>query len=383
MHAFVPARNHAHAAVRGHAAHAPAEKTTEPDLESPELTLLPRFAYDLSRISILPATRVVVEGYPGADPKQKRKPPEPAPEKAGDAASEKSSAEPEDANAPADRKPVQTMTVRAEPPKAAISRQEAAPARASVRSTAPKPLSWSAIQALPRERAAFVTGPPASNTLAGVWAGGHKGDAGITTLPVDYKAPDYDFLKPIRRNTRRASFVGKDIFWRPRKKTAAFEGTGVSKFTAPGKYPTGDKENGKDVFWNFSPATSDLVRTGEQEHCDDVAEAYRISLKEADDVLNAQIYGKDFGPRPTVQEAEKLVRDTIAAKLTHPQLGGDQTQWGTKFYNLYLKTKTRDDSGWHTISTGTRTEDPAGITYEIVKGNSQIPGPASNTIIKY
>jgi hypothetical protein len=377
MHAFVPARNHTQAAARGRSAHATADKA--PELESPELTLLQGFAHDLSRISIYPPLRTVVEDYPGAQTGSKTMPP---PQNAGASASQKSSPEGEKSgsqseSAAAPHTPEQPLLLSAVAPQAPSTGVPHA-------RVAPKLFSGPALQALPLGRGVLTTGPPTGTTLANTRAGSGKRNAlGYTDWPKDYKAPDFDFNTTIRRNTRRASFVDKPSFSRPTKKTNAFEGASKSLFAAPGKYATGDKENGKDVFWNLSPATSDLARAAEQEHCDDFAEAYRISLKDADDVVNAHIVGKSFGPAATSEQAEKLVRDTIASNLAHPQLGSDKSQWASKYFTLCEGTQTRDTSNWHGLGKGQRTEDPAGITYEIVKGNAQIPGPASNTIIKY
>jgi hypothetical protein len=385
MPALVHAPKQSPATARASAARAEAKTKSDHEVESPVFWPLSRIGYDFSRIALHPAPQTIVDSYPGA---QKEPKPAPPPQKTGAVTPQKSNSEEEKPSAPAESAPQpsparQPLLVRTAARKAPRAAGSASRSGASSARTAPKALSWSAIQAMPLDRGVMISGPPVSTTLSSIWAGATKGAAGFTDWPAGYKAPDFDFNTTIRRNTSRPTYLNTNNTSSPTKKTAAFEGASRSLFTAPGKYATGDKENGKDVFWNFSQQISDLVKVGEQEHCDDFAEAYRISLKEADDVLNANIYGKTFGPSPTPEKAEKLVRDTIASKLTHPQLGSDKAQWATKYYDLFNKTSTRDTSAWHSISTGTRTENAAGITYEIVKGTAQIPGPAPNTIIKY
>jgi hypothetical protein len=244
----------------------------------------------------------------------------------------------------------------------------------------PKPMSLEAVQALAQQPGVPISGPPAGDTLAHVWSAGHPRDAGFTGWPAGYRAPDFDF-----NTTSNAKALPEAPEWysQPRARTAAFEGSSASYYIAAGKYNTGLQESGKNVYWNFSPTISSLIKTGEQEHCNDFAESYRISLKEADTVMNSFIVGKNFGPKSAKADAEHMVLSEITARLTHPQLGNDKSQWAAKYSMLYGKTKTRDTRGWHTISLAARTDDATGVTYEVVQGTSTIPGPASNTIITY
>lgn len=239
----------------------------------------------------------------------------------------------------------------------------------------PRPVSWGELQSRASAQGPRVTGPPVAKDMATLWAGGGRGTAGLTNWPAGYKAPDFKF---------NSTASGGAWTSRPSIKTAAFEGASDSIFTAAGKHKTGDKEGGKDVFWNFSAAISDNVKLGEQEHCDDFTEAYNISLKEADTLLNAHIAGKAFGPKPTKAGAEALVLAEITAKLTHLGLGNDKTRWAGIYSTLFNKTLVRDTSGDHTMSLGARTVDAAGnVTYEVIKGSSRIPGSKSTDIIKY
>lgn len=282
----------------------------------------------------------------------------------------------ETAAAPATPTPSSGPTPSPAPPEAskeAVSQIAVVPAQ-------PKPASLEAVQALAQQPGVPISGPPAPDTLAHVWSVGGPQDAGYTNWPAGYRAPDFDF-----NTTSNAKALPEAPEWysQPRARMAAFEGSSTSYYIAAGKYNTGLQEAGKNVYWNFSPVISNLIKTGEQEHCNDFAEAYRISLKEADTMMNSFIVGKNFGPKPAKADAEQMVLSEITTRLTHPQLGNDKTQWAAKYRTLYDKTKTRDTRRWHTISLAAGTVDATGVTHEVVQGTSTIPGPASNTIITY
>lgn len=238
-----------------------------------------------------------------------------------------------------------------------------------------RPTAWPTLLTLPKGRGVFISGPPVAKPLGVISAGGGAGAAGYTDWPTGYKAPDFDF---------NSAKTGSDWFSKPTLKTAAFEGTSGSFYTDAGKHKTANQEAGKDVYWNFSPAISSLVKVGEQEHCDDYAEAYKISLKEADTIIRSKLDGQTFGPKASKAEAEGLVLGEITANLTHAGLGNDKTKWAGIYNTLFTKTRTRDTSGWHTIKLGARSVDGAGnVVYEVVAGTSQIGTKASNAVIKY
>jgi hypothetical protein len=245
----------------------------------------------------------------------------------------------------------------------------------------PQPISVGMLRYVVNRGGPWVTGPPVGTDLATVSTGGGAGAAGYTDWPSGFKAPDFDF----NTATGAGAGAGSGLNWTasPTQKTAASEGTSGSFYTSAGKYKTAQKEGGKDVYWNFSASVSSTVKDGEQEHCDDFAEAYKISLQEAEAVLKANVVGKAFGPAASASDAEKLVLKAIDDNLTHKALGSDKTKWSATYTTLYQKTLTRDTSAWHTMSTGARTETAADVTYEIVKGTSQIGSHSSASIIKY
>ncbi|HEX3346938.1 MAG TPA: hypothetical protein VHS58_02410 [Acetobacteraceae bacterium] len=264
-----------------------------------------------------------------------------------------------------------------EPTEALEKRIERSPSDAG----APRPASLGMLRHVGDRDGAFVTGPPVATNLGAVRAGGGAAAAGFTAWPAGFKAPDFDF------NTHTGAGVGagSELNWTadPILTTAAFEGVANSFYTSAGKYKTGEKEGGKDVSWIFSPVIASLIKTGEQEHCDDHAAAYSISLKEAESVLKAHVVGHTFGPAASSSDAEKLVLKTIDRNLTHKALGTDKAKWAAIYTTLYQKTGTRDTSQWHTLWTGPRTETATDVTYEIVKGASQIGSHSSASIIKY
>jgi hypothetical protein len=247
------------------------------------------------------------------------------------------------------------------------------------RGLSPQPVAWGALQSLRAGDTEGVQtcGPPAGSDLATVQAqdGTNIWRAGWTYFPTGYAAPDFEF---------NAKATGANWTAQPTLKTAASDGSGNSYYVSAGKYKTQHVEAGKDVYWNFSAAISTRDQAAEQEHCDDTALAYDISLKEAETLLNTHIVGKSFGPKSSKAAAEQLVLDEITAKLTHAGLGNDKTKWASIYDTLFRKTLTRDTSGWHTFALGARTVDAAGnITYEMANGTTKVGTVSSATIIKY
>jgi hypothetical protein len=110
--------------------------------------------------------------------------------------------------------------------------------------------------------------------------------------------------------------------------------------------------------------------------------AYNMSLKEAEDLLVAHVYTKDFGPKPTQAAAEQMVLDTITANLTHAGLGNNKTTWAATYNTLFRKTLTRDTSAWHTFALTNRRTNPAGdVLYDLATGTTKFVPTA--TVIKY
>ena len=245
----------------------------------------------------------------------------------------------------------------------------------------PRPASLSMLQHVADQGGAFVSGPPVGTGLPAVVAIGGAGTLGWTYFPSGFKAPDFDF----NTTTGAGAGAASGLNWTcdPTLKSSASEGTADSFYTSAGKYNSGRKEGGKDVYYNFSPTISSLIKTGEQEHCDDHMEAYKISLQEAESVLKQNVVGKTFGPAASESDAEKLVLQAIDDKLNHKALGSDKTKWADTYRTLFKKTAIRDGSKWHNLSKGARTETATDVTYEIVQGAAQVGSHPSSSIIKY
>ncbi len=206
----------------------------------------------------------------------------------------------------------------------------------------------------------------------------NSGRVGATLFPTAYTAPKFDF------NTANKGTKTPEWYAQPTLKSNAFEGNVTSYYATIGLHKTIGKEGGKDIYIRFDAAMSNRDRLAEQEHCDDTTYAYKISLKEAEDVLKAHVIGKTFGAKPTEADAKQMVLDTIAAKLTYPALSSDQTQWEAKYKTLFRKTLTRDNNSWHTFGINNRTVDKSGnVIYDIVTGSTNVGTVPSTTIITY
>ncbi len=240
----------------------------------------------------------------------------------------------------------------------------------------PQPVSLEALRAMPKRGGGAVTGPPVVKDLTDIWRDGRAENVlGYTDAPTGYQAPDFEF------NTTETS---GNWTAKPTLTTRARQGSAGSFYAAAGTQKTGPQLGGKDLYWRISPKMSKRGKKGEQEHCDDDAYAYKISLKEAETVIKKHLVGKTFGPKPTQGEAEQLVLDKFIAKLTHQEIGTDKTQWGDVYARLSAKTYTRDTNGWHTMSlTGMTADRDGNPVYIVDKGSSEIGSHPTRNVVKY
>jgi hypothetical protein len=228
---------------------------------------------------------------------------------------------------------------------------------------------------------ARAIGPLQETTLAAIEALDEVGTLGVTMPTTGYKAPDFEF------NSRNIGASDAPPQWvaRPTLTQSAYIGDADAYNPSSGMHDMGRKESGLDVYYKFNNVMFGKVRDAEQEHIDDAKHAYKISLKEAEDVLNAHVIGKDFGPKATEGEVEQEVLDTVTANLTHAGLGNDKTQWGAKYMMLDAKTLSeRDNKGGHTFGTTKRRSITAGkVTYTVTAGTNNVGSVSSASIIKY
>jgi hypothetical protein len=226
---------------------------------------------------------------------------------------------------------------------------------------------------------------------------------GVTTFPTGtYKVPSFDF-KSVNKAAAPAKVAkggkaGKVAkapkapapawYSVPTLTQAAYEGDDVCLFVPAGTHKTAPDvwktEGGKPTFWIMPGPMAARDSAAEGEHSSDIKLAFKISLREAEDVLTKQVVGKAFGPKATQAAAETLVLDTIKAKLAHPKLGNDKTKWGGIYETLYRLTLQRDAKAWHTFGLGGRTTDKKGnVFYTINKGTTNVGTVPSSKIVKY
>ncbi len=254
----------------------------------------------------------------------------------------------------------------------------------------PQQISWGASESLADAEGAGVI-PSAINvpiltTLPALEAAEGSGTRGVAPYPANAQAPNFDF------NTTEETGAKGASQWtaKPTLTQNHSEGDSQPLYLGPGLHLTMEVESGVPVYDNLSNVISQLDYGAENEHGTDYKYASKISIGEAEDVLQNHIAGKSFGPKPTSIEAEQMVLDEITSKLTHHQLGNDKTKWFDKYDDLQTKTLDRDTAGWHTFTSNNRTEikDKKGnlvkVTYDMVQGpNMKINQVKSKDVIKY
>ena len=259
----------------------------------------------------------------------------------------------------------------------------------------PSPVSWGRLPGARRQAPAIAA--PSVAPLAKVqnvsWF--DPGRLGVTTLPDGtWKAPAFGFDlvdKGAAKGAKgpkgaKGAKKASPPAWHstPKLTQKAYAGDTDCWYVAPGTIKTANVEAKKPVFWIVSPAMSARDGAAEGEHADDIKHAYKLSLNEAQQVLDKHVIGVTFGPKATKAAAQQLVLDTIKAKLTHPQLGTDQAKWGAKYDALYSKTTQRDAKGWHTFALEARKTDKAGnVFYKVTPGKTKIGTFPSAKLIKY
>lgn len=247
----------------------------------------------------------------------------------------------------------------------------------------PTPVPWTALHSAfaPQDGAAAIPGPSAVS-LPKIQApgGGNPWRSGWTSFPVKYKAPKFKFST----SSKKPKGGTKQWFAKPKRTRKADEGNSVCWFLGAGLHKTTHVEGGKPVYWEMSAAMSTLDSQAEGEHSSDTKLAFDMSLKEAQDVIDAHLTGKTFGPKATEAEVKQEVLDTITANLTHAGLGSDQAMWGTIYDTLFRKTLERDNKGWHTFALGGRyTKANGDVVYKFEAGTTNVGTTASAAIIKY
>lgn len=246
-------------------------------------------------------------------------------------------------------------------------------------------LSDDSSQAVPR-----VIADPIVSTLKSLETNHGQNTFGVAPWPTGFTAPRY-VITPVMHLTPEMIQKKAPAQWYgvPVLVTKAFEGNSQPLYLGPGSHLSAFKQNGVDVYYNVSDAMSQRDYDAELEHANDYRHAFSISLGEAQTVLLSHVEGKKFGPKDSIAELEQTVKDVIRSKLVHPELGADQTMWGTQYQALQKKTLVRDQKKWHSFGISNRREvkDKKGtltkITYDVTKGTTKINVVSSKEIIKY
>lgn len=130
-------------------------------------------------------------------------------------------------------------------------------------------------------------------------------------------------------------------------------------------------------------AAAAQIIVAEQEHLDDITQAYTITLKAAEAAVNASA-SKAFNAA-SKKAAQKLATDSVKAALD-PKLSADPKKWRTMLQTCANLTKSgRDKSGWHSFDMYADTGDidftAKTITYQVVD-NPKVGSTPSATLIK-
>ena len=227
---------------------------------------------------------------------------------------------------------------------------------------------------------------PTTTTLTNLENTYGVGVRGIAPWPTNAKAPNFDF------NTTQQKGPKGTTQWvcNPTLTQNSSEGDSQPLYLGKGDHKTTQKDAATNTWeWrHLTAAISKADYNAENDHGKDYKKAAKISVQEAEDVLQNHIVGKSFGPKPTSVQAEQMVLDAITANLTHAQLGNDKTKWLGKYSALQKKTLDRDTKGWHTFSSTNRREikNAKGkvikVIYDLVKGpNFKVN--VNNPSIKY
>lgn len=120
----------------------------------------------------------------------------------------------------------------------------------------------------------------------------------------------------------------------------------ASFFTTAGEFQEGQmgKQYGLNhckirdypIKWVITPEGAQKIKEGEEEHCQDIRHAFRITLAIYASVIN------------NVAAAERLYSTQAQAEQDAlSQVGVPQSQWMSEFEKLIKRSEKRDTQGWH------------------------------------
>ena len=103
-------------------------------------------------------------------------------------------------------------------------------------------------------------------------------------------------------------------------------------------------------YWRVTPAVSEKIRQGEEEHLADARRAWELTYQCVADAINS-LAGKEFTSTTTPYDAEQAARAALD-NLLPLSLRGGPANWPRTLDRLLGMTRTRDTSHWHDISGG-------------------------------
>lgn len=212
----------------------------------------------------------------------------------------------------------------------------------------------------------------ASSRVALTAAGGEPNDVGNTSPPEATRPPDFQITA--QQRPHQGWFATVQLH------SPAQEGTNQAAYLAPGTYSTDlmmlpggaltaylPGAGNRRIHMRVSQHCSTLSRMAEQEHCDDVLEAYRLTMAAAEQAIRGAVAQNPFGPARKRDAAMRLARTAIAAGL-HARLARIFTDcidpnamvrrhdFATRMRELFLDvcngTMQRDFLGHHTFRLG-------------------------------
>lgn len=233
----------------------------------------------------------------------------------------------------------------------------------------------------------IVQNPPGGiRFIAGRSGGGGLGTAGGLTLRKNAAA----FTTPVFTTTNRHQRTnGRNQHFATVQPTQTadvihdsfYPGPGDHEFPAVAPALAGGASRYQS-FYRISPALSNLIRQGEQEHLDDLQRAYELTYSLIARVIN-QISQREFGPANTPNEADQLAEQTLA-RLLPAALGSHPINWPRMLDRLLDMTETRDRQGWHSLSIGPPTRNGSDVIYPLHQEPTfrvgQVP---SNQVVNY
>jgi hypothetical protein len=151
------------------------------------------------------------------------------------------------------------------------------------------------------------------------------------------------------------------------QQTTSAEGTSTAVAVPAGRYPTRrtlpydyTNERGRTIRYNFrvtvevSPEAHAQVVAAEQEHVDDVSEAYNITYKAVADAINGAV-GQSFSgasKAAAIKQAKDSVNASLDPKLHNP------SSWARMIQRCANMSRTaRDPTDWHTFRTEPNGDD--------------------------